>query len=314
MRELTIGANDAGQRLDKFLQKAFPALPVSLMHKYLRRKRIKRNGARAEGGDRLVEGDRLALYVSDELLEGRQEAKAPLIVKPDIAVVYEDDNLLIVDKPAGLLCHSDDRESVHTLIAQIQAYLYAKGEYDPTREQSFAPALCNRLDRNTAGLCLAAKNAAALRELNEIIRRRQLRKFYLALVEGCPRPAEGRLRGYLLRDRERAQVSILKSPAPGARSIETRYRVLRSDGARSLVEVELITGRTHQIRAHFASIGHPLCGDGKYGRAGRNRQQPHQALCAYKVAFALEDTQGILSYLDNTQYFSTQTAVFDGFS
>ena len=188
MKELLVGPNDAGQRLDKFLSKAFPSLPASLLYKYLRLKRIKKNGSRAHADDRLCEGDLLQLYINDELLEVREQQTAPLKIRPNLQVVYEDDNLLIVDKPAGLLVHSDDRESYHTLIAHIQAYLYQKGEYDPAQENSFAPALCNRLDRNTAGLVVAAKNAAALRDLNEIIKTRQMKKTYLALVCGTPSP------------------------------------------------------------------------------------------------------------------------------
>lgn len=314
MKELLIGPNDAGQRLDKFLSKAFPSLPASLLYKYLRLKRIKKNGARAHADDRLCEGDLLQLYINDELLEAREQQTAPLKIRPNLQVVYEDDNLLIVDKPAGLLVHSDDKESYHTLIAQIQAYLYQKGEYDPTRENSFAPALCNRLDRNTAGLVVAAKNAAALRDLNEIIKTRQMKKTYLALVCGTPQPPEATLTGYLVRDREAARVTVLRHPAPGAKSIVTRYRVLRSGHGLSLVEIDLVTGRTHQIRAHFSSIGHPLYGDGKYGKTGRGQSPRYQALCAYQIRFEFKEYKGILSYLDKKQFFSAQTEVFDSFS
>ncbi len=314
MKELLIGPNDAGQRLDKFLSKAFPSLPASLLYKYLRLKRIKKNGARAHADDRLCEGDLLQLYINDELLEVREQQTAPLKIRPNLQVVYEDDNLLVVDKPAGLLVHSDDKESYHTLIAQIQAHLYQKGEYDPARENSFAPALCNRLDRNTAGLVVAAKNAAALRDLNEIIKTRQMKKTYLALVCGTPQPPEATLTGYLVRDREAARVTVLRHPAPGAKSIVTRYRVLRSGHGLSLVEIDLVTGRTHQIRAHFSSIGHPLYGDGKYGKTGRGQSPRYQALCAYQIRFEFKEYKGILSYLDKKQFFSAQTEVFDSFS
>ena len=314
MKRLDVRQNDAGQRLDKFLNKAFPALPASLLHKSLRKKRIKRNGGRAQGADRLVEGDVIELYLNDDLLEGRQERQAALLLQPRLDVVYEDEHLLIADKPAGLLVHSDDSESVHTLIAHIQAYLYQKGEYNPLQEHSFAPALCNRLDRNTAGLCLAAKTAEALRDLNEIIRTRQMKKIYLALVHGTPKPDEGVLTGYLTRNIEAATVSVSRRAQPGAKPIETRYKVLRSANGLSLLEIDLVTGRTHQIRAHFASIGHPLYGDGKYGREGRARPQKHQALCAWQLRFEFEEYEGILSYLDKKQFYSAQTQIFDDFS
>ena len=314
MKELHIGPNDAGQRLDKFLTKTYPSLPSSLLYKYLRLKRIKNNGKRAQAAQRLVEGDVISLYVNDELLEAREQDIAPLKIKPTLKVVYEDGHLLIVDKPAGLLVHSDETESYHTLIAQIQAYLYQKGEYDPAAEHSFSPALCNRLDRNTAGLVVAAKTAQALRDLNEIIRTRQMKKTYLALVCGTPSPREATLKGYLLRDEQASKVAVLDHPAPGAKTIVTSYRVLRTKGDLSLVEIDLVTGRTHQIRAHFASIGHPLYGDGKYGKTDRRQSPRHQALCAYQIRFAFKEYQGIWSSLDKKQFFSAQTEVFAEFS
>jgi len=305
MRQVIVGKNDAGQRLDKFIVNLFPSMPVSLMYRYLREKRIKRNGGRGKGSDRIEEGDRIELYVNDDLLDGRQEDYAYLLVTPDLQIVYEDANIMIVDKPPGLLVHSDDKESVHTLIAQIHAHLYQTGAYDPAVENSFAPALCNRLDRNTAGLCVAAKNRLALRDLNEIIRTRQLKRFYLAWVEGIPTPSEGRLDGYLLRDEKTATVRILKHRVAGAKTVETHYKTVRTTNERALLEIELVTGRTHQIRAHLAYIGHPIVGDGKYGRV-RNAREGHQALCAHRICFALHPYDGILSYLDRKEFFSKQ--------
>ncbi|HWP79221.1 MAG TPA: RluA family pseudouridine synthase [Candidatus Acidoferrum sp.] len=312
MKELTVGKNDAGQRLDKFLSKAYPALPPSLMYKYIRTKRIKRAGARTAAEYRLCEGDVLQLYINDELLEGREEDKAVKSLSPRLAVVYEDANILIADKPAGMLVHSDDAESYNTLINHIKAYLFQKGEYDPENERSFAPALCNRIDRNTAGLCVAAKNAEALREMNEIIKGRLMKKSYLALVTGCPNPSSATLTAYLSRDMEEKRVSVFDRPGKDRLQIITKYRTLHCKDSVSLLEIDLVTGRTHQIRAHMAHIGHPLVGDGKYGKTG-SKGATGQALCARRLRFELEDFRGILSYLDKKEFFSSQTKIFDDF-
>ncbi|MBR6789676.1 MAG: RluA family pseudouridine synthase, partial [Oscillospiraceae bacterium] len=192
MREFIIKENDAGQRLDKFLQKAVSSLPKSLMYKYLRMKRIKVNGKRGEISTKLQPGDRVSLYIGDEFFEA-EEKPAFFRASGDVRVVYEDENILLCDKPQGLIVHEDEEESVDTLINRVQKYLYDKGEYDPEEEASFAPALCNRIDRNTGGIVIVAKNAAALRLLNDCIKNRELHKYYLCLVKGCPKPKEATL-------------------------------------------------------------------------------------------------------------------------
>ncbi len=313
MKEIKIGKNDAGKRVDRFLKQAYPSLPTSLVYRYLRTKRIKLFGKRVAGDYRLQEGDMLELYINDELLEAREQDLAPLKIEPKLDIVYEDDNIMIVDKPKGVIVHSDDAESYNTLIAHIQAYLYRKGEYNPQEEQSFAPALCNRIDRNTAGLCIAAKNAEALRDMNEIIKTRQITKIYLALVKGVPSPKSATLTGYLVRDMQNKTVSISDKPSKGALSVVTKYTVLEQRGDNSLVEVDLITGRTHQIRAHMAHIGHPIVGDGKYGKTGK-REGKGQTLVAYKVMFDLEHYRGLLSYLAKKEFFSQHIKIFEEFS
>ena len=237
MKELTIGRNDAGQRLDRFLAKAVPLLPASLAQKYIRLKRIKCNNARAQRDTRLQEGDVLQLYINDEFFDKPSEANAYLTVTaPKLNIVYEDENILLVDKKPGVAVHPHDgAEYGRTLIDHIQAYLYAKGEWRPREEQAFTPALCNRIDRNTGGIVIAAKTAEALRILNQKIRDRELDKRYLAVVEGTPRPETGVLKGYLFKDAVKNRVFVTDTPQKGAKTCETRYRTLTKRGGLSLV-------------------------------------------------------------------------------
>ena len=300
MKEFTIGANDAGQRLDRFLAKSVPLLPASLAQKYIRLKRIKRNNARANRDDRLVQGDTLQLYINDEFFDTPREDNAYLTVTaPRLNIVYEDDHLLLVDKKPGVAVHPHDgAEYGRTLIDHIQAYLYAKREWRPREEHSFTPALCNRIDRNTGGIVIAAKTAEALRVMNQKIKDRELDKRYLAIVEGVPKPREGGLKGYLFKDAAKNRVFVTDKPQAGSKSCETRYRVLESRNGLSLVECELITGRTHQIRAQFAHAGHPLLGDGKYGKLNKTYDRRYQALYSYRLTFTFTTDAGALEYLN----------------
>ena len=251
MKEWIIKENDAGQRLDKFLQKAAPALPKSMMYKALRTKHIKLNGKRAEISARLAPGDRVTLYLKDEFF-AKDSRDAFLQAPAAVRVVYEDGNILLADKPSGLVVHEDERQGADTLIHRVQHYLYHKGEYDPAAEASFAPALCNRIDRNTEGIVIVAKNAEALRLLNQCIRDRELHKFYLCLLKGVPRPKEATIKAIMRKDEREKKVAVIDKPDPGGKTMVTRYRVLKAKGKVSLCEVELLTGRTHQIRAHMA--------------------------------------------------------------
>lgn len=304
MKTLTVGPNDAGQRLDRFLTKSLPNLPQALLYKYIRLKRIKRNGKRAQISDRLQSGDTLELYINDEFFEKPRPQYDFMHAAKTLDILYEDDNLLLLNKKVGLLSHPDETEYGDTLITRVKRYLYEKGEYDPENEQSFTPSLVNRIDRNTCGIVMAAKNAEALRILNEIVRTRQLHKLYLCVVHGKPPKPEDTLEGYLRKDEAKNKVFISQSPSPDAREIRTRYRVLESFRGLSLLEVELLTGRTHQIRAHLASIGCPLLGDGKYGTNAHNKPYGYkkQFLCSYKLTFDFTQDAGVLQYLDKQTF------------
>lgn len=306
MKELTIKKNDAGQRADRFLSKAYPNLKSSLVCKLMRKKRIKLNGAKVEPNVILKEGDVFRFYLSDELL-----AKEPITresdfrdISAEISVIYEDENVLLIDKPAGLVVHEDNDNTADTLINRVLSYLYQNGEYDPERENSFTPALVNRIDRNTSGIVIAAKNAESLRVLNQKVRDREIQKLYLCAVRGVPEPREATLTAYLNKLPDENRVLISDAPKPDFLTIKTKYRVLKSMGELSLVEVDLLTGRTHQIRAHFAHIGHALLGDGKYGDNAFNKRfgAKTQALCSYRLAFRFTSEAGVLEYLNGREF------------
>lgn len=306
MKEITVSKNDAGQRADRFLTKAYPNLSLPLICKLMRKKRIKLNGARTEPNTKLCEGDVFRFYLSDELLDtgGRQKHTDFREVSPELDIVYEDENILLCDKPVGMVVHEDDDNTSDTLIDRIKCYLWSKGEYDPESERSFAPSLCNRIDRNTGGIVIAAKNAESLRVLNQKIRDRELVKLYLCLVQGRPEKPADTLTAYLEKLPDENRVVVSERKTPSNRTIKTRYRVLESTAAQSLVEVELLTGRTHQIRAHFAYIGHPLLGDGKYGSNKVNKAAGYdgQALYSYKLRFEFTTPAGCLEYLNGREF------------
>lgn len=305
MKEFIIQKNDTGQRLDRFVSKAVPLLPSSLTQKYIRLKRVKLNGKGTKQDVKLAVGDTVQLYINDEFFESPSEENAYLkIAEPKLDIVYEDDNILLVNKKAGVLCHSAGGWSHNTLIAHIQAYLYARREWRPREENAFAPALCNRIDRNTSGIVIAAKNAEALRVLNERIRSREVEKFYLAVVHGIMAPKSGRLEAFIFKDASKNQVFVSDRSVIGSKTAITEYKTLASTGGLSLLECRLITGRTHQIRAQLAHAGHPLLGDGKYGNDKYNRPfgEHGQALCSYRLVFDFRTGAGPLQYLNGLEF------------
>ncbi len=305
MKSFQISKNDSGQRLDKFISKAVPNLPQSLMYKYIRMKRIKVNGKRGEISQKLAMGDTVDMYINDEFFAPVAEHYDFLRASKHLDIVYEDENILLLDKKVGLLSHPDETEYVDTLITRVKRYLYEKGEYDPKDEHSFTPSLVNRIDRNTGGIVIAAKNAESLRILNQKLKDRELEKYYLCVVHGTIPRKHGTLEGWLVKDEKKNKVTVYPQKRNGAKEIRTKYSVKGENKGLSLVEVELLTGRTHQIRAHFASIGHPLLGDGKYGTNELNKAHggyKKQFLYSYRLKFTFTTDAGILNYLNQKDF------------
>ena len=303
MRQITINKNDAGQRLDKFLSKRFKTMPKSLMYKYLRTKYIKLNGKKIQPDVFLSEGDVLTFYIRDEFFE-EQKSYDFLKAGKELDIVYEDENILLIDKKIGVICHQDNRYDADALNLRVLRYLYEKGEYDPEADKSFTPALCNRIDRNTGGIVIAAKNAEALRVMNQKIRDNELKKYYLCIVKGCPKPNHAILTAYHFKDEITNKVSVSDHPWDGYKKIVTEYTVIKPSSELSVCEVLLHTGRTHQIRAHMAYIGHPLLGDEKYGdrKLNARHRMKRQTLYSYKLQFCFTSPAGCLENLNDKSF------------
>ena len=305
MKEFTINKNDSGQRLDKYITKSVPLLPKSLMYTYIRSKRIKVNGKRSDISYKLNENDVVSMYINDEFFEKAKPKYDFLSAGKNLNIVYEDENIILVDKPTGILSHPDEDNYTDTAITRIKRYLYEKGDYKPDEEASFAPALVNRIDRNTSGIIIAAKNSESLRILNEKLKNRELHKLYLCVVIGRLKSASGLVEGYLEKNEKQNKVYISDKATDKSKHISTKYNVLGYKNGLSLLEVELLTGRTHQIRATFSHLGTPLLGDGKYGTNAQNKQfggYKKQFLYSYKLAFDFKTDAGILNYLNGKEF------------
>lgn len=308
MKEFIINENDAGQRVDKFITKAFPHLSQGVMYKAIRTKNIKLNGKRCDISSQLNNGDVLRIFIKDELLGlARQTgecffSQASAIENDDI--IYEDQNLILIYKKPGVIVHSDSNNSGDTLVDRLKKYLYLKNEYVPEKESTFSPSICNRLDRNTAGIVIAAKNAQALRQINSKIKNNQITKKYLCLSEFKPPRTYDTITAYHYKESASNTVKISAIPRDGYKQIITKYRVIEKKCDLFLIEVELVTGKTHQIRAHLSFIGSPLVGDAKYGNETVNQKYnlKYQALCAYKIKFEKTEENNILSYIEGREF------------
>lgn len=291
MKEIRIGKNQCGQRLDKFLQKYLTEAPKSFLYKMLRKKNIKRNGRRAEGSEILCEGDILTLFLSDETLEkfsgGRGEKDAArfqgegkaLVFRresPPLDILYENEHIALINKPAGML----SQKAAAGDVSLVEYFL----EYTGGGEMGFRPGICNRLDRNTSGIVIGGKTLCGLQCMSELLRERKIEKYYLAIVHGVMEQ-KGIRQAWLKKDKKTNQVEILGEDTPGASYIKTGYEPLVSDGINTLVRIRLYTGKTHQIRSHLASLGHPILGDRKYGEGMSGSQIKRQLLHAYELKF-----------------------------
>lgn len=329
MRQIKVGPNDANQRVDKFLTKTLVNLSGSLLYKLLRTKRIKLNGKKCEANSKISEGDIFTLYISDEFfpaseISGYEKYALPQYDLSTDEIAYEDENIVIIDKRSGITVHAGELHEQKNskgneiyLADKLIGYLYKKKEYIPENENSFCPSLCNRLDRNTAGLVIAAKNAESLRVMNQKIRDRELKKIYYCEIEGVPDKCSATLsdfhykdkasnRVYIFKTREKAKSAFKVRYDDDIRTVITKYKVIDSAYDRSLVQIELVTGRTHQIRAHMAFYGHPLIGDSKYGKVhSKDKTDLHQHLYSYSIEFIFSTDAGVLSYLDRKKICGT---------
>ncbi|WEK83238.1 MAG: RluA family pseudouridine synthase [Mycoplasma sp.] len=299
MNKLVVKDNDVNWRIDKFIRKVYPSLKLSEVYKFLRNKKIKVNNKKVRPDYRLNLNDEITCYFNAEVYTKQVETKD---LKQEFSVIYEDKNILVVYKPAGLVVHIDHEKTTNTLINQVLNYLISKNEYDPKLEQSFAPSLVNRIDRNTAGLVMIAKNRKSLDILNEKIKLHEINKTYLAKVYGIIDPKQAIKKAFLTKFSDKNQVLITPKPInPNSKEIITEYKLIEHKQNQSLIEINLITGRTHQIRAHFNYLGYPLVGEQKYTKNEFKHlsKRKYQALVAFQIQFNFKSSADILDYLNH---------------
>lgn len=302
-QNIIITANEAEQRLDRFLRKYLTNVSLSDIYKIIRKNRVKVNGKKVKENYRLIEGDSIEININN--IESSKEKIDK--IHTNFTIVYEDKNILLIDKDTGTFVHPDKTHKENTLISQVIYYLYKSGEYNPEEEITFRPAAVNRLDVNTGGIIIFAKNYISLKELNKLIRERRIEKKYISVVKG-KMDKSGELKGYINKDEVNNISKISDNKEAKGKEICTKYKCLKSSGEYSLIEIELITGRSHQIRAHLSSINHPIIGDMKYGDRNVNNYFKkefgikNQLLYAYSICF--DEIGGSLDYLSGKRFFS----------
>lgn len=311
MKTIKITDKEKGQRFDKFLLKYFNQAPKSFIFKMLRKKRIKINGKKASGSERLESGDTLEMYLAEDTISKFSSIQLEK-TKIDFQIVYEDEQILIVNKPTGLLSQKASSND-SSLVEQIINYLIDKNEITKEQLRGFRPSICHRLDRNTSGIIIAGKTITALQTVGDLIKHNKLDKYYLCIIKGQVNNSQ-KIKGFLSKNEQTNKVSLSEKETPNSRYIETKYEPLRITNDYTLLKVKLITGRSHQIRAHLASIGHPIIGDFKYGDKTVNKYFKEkfglksQLLHAYEIAFPkIEDN---LSYLSKKSYIANPPEEF----
>lgn len=314
MREIFVDKNENDQRIDRFLKKYLSNASQGTIYKLLRKKRIKLNNKRANPEDMILEGDSIQFYLSDETLDSfiPDVAEKEIVnCSKNIDIIYEDQNIILINKPKGILSHSANKEYGNNIVDSMISYLISKGDYNPRVEKTFTPAICNRLDRNTSGIIIGAKNYDALKDINEAIKERKVKKYYKCMVKGRV-DKDILLNGYLLKDEGKNKVKVFNDEIEGSKEVRTYIRSLNQTNEYSLLEIDLITGRTHQIRAHLSSIGHPIVGDVKYGDKktneyfGQKYKLKNQFLHAHKICF-----NGLtnLNYLNGKEFIAKSPSI-----